>query len=264
MTIYDSLAGLSANGASAALCVIVRTQGSTPRRVGSKMLVFSDGRTEGTIGGGEMESKVIAEALEALAEGKPRLLEYSMVDPGRGDPGVCGGTLEIYVEPVNPEPTLVVVGAGHVGKAVAHLAKWLGFRVAVCDDRPEFCTPENVPDADAYYPVPLEELPQQMKITSSTYLVLTTRGVPLDVAGLPAIMEHPAGYVGVIGSRRRWETTRKQLLEAGLPEEKLSRIASPMGLELNAETPEEIALSIMAEIVMLRGGGDGERMGSEG
>jgi xanthine dehydrogenase accessory factor len=258
--IYSAIAELEKQNEAGAVCTVVRSRGSTPRRASSKMLVYPDGHILGTVGGGEMENRVIAEALNAMADGAPRFLEYSMTDPQRGDPGVCGGQVEIYVEPIVPKPVLVVVGAGHVGRAVAHLAKWLGFRVAVSDDRPEFCTPQAVPDGDEFYPVALKDLPVSLKITPWTYLVLTTRGVSIDLPGLPGLLESPAAYIGVIGSRRRWATARKALLEAGVPAALLERVRSPMGLELNAETPEEIAVSILAEIIMLRSGGDGAVM----
>ena len=176
-----------------------------------------------------------------------------MSDPDRGDPGVCGGRVEIYMEPITPKPTLVVIGAGHVGQAVAHLAHWLGFRVVVSDDRPEFCDPEVIPEADEFFPCPLEELSDKFTITRSTFMVLTTRSVDIDVPGLPAILDSPAAYVGVIGSRRRWETARKQLEESGVQADQLERIQSPMGLDISAETPEEIAVSIMAEIIKTQG-----------
>ena len=164
------------------------------------------------------------------------------------------------MEPIIPRPTLIVVGAGHVGQAVGHLGSWLGFRVLVSDDRPEFCSPEVVPGADGYFPVPMSELPSRVQIHAHTYVILCTRNVELDVEGLPAILETPAAYVGVIGSRRRWATTRNQLEATGIDEDRLDRVISPMGLELNAETPEEIAVSILAEIIMMRRGGDGRRM----
>jgi xanthine dehydrogenase accessory factor len=260
MSIYRAVAELEAHNEAGALCTIVSSQGSTPRHTTSKMLVYADGSFVGTVGGGELESRVIQEALGSLNDGKPRLLQYSMTDPARGDPGVCGGQLEVFVEPLIPKPVVVVIGSGHVGKAVAHLAHWLGFYVVVNDDRPEFCTPEAVPGGDEYLPVGMAELPEKMKITPWTYLVLTTRGVDIDVKGLPVLLDTPAAYIGVIGSRRRWTTTRKKLLEDGIPAEKLDRIHSPIGLELNAETPEEIAVSILAELIMLRQGGDGSVM----
>lgn len=253
-SIYQALAEMERSNQAGALCTIVRSRGSTPRHTASKMVVYPDGRILGSVGGGEIESRVIAEALNAIRDGQPRFLEYNMVDPGRGDPGVCGGQVEVYVEPLRPSPILVVIGGGHVGKAVAHLAKWLGFRVAVSDDRPEFCTAEANSDADLFYPVPMAELPRHLEITPWTYLVLTTRGVDVDVPGLPALLDTPAAYIGVIGSRRRWTMTCKKLIEAGLPPQKLERVRSPIGLNLGAETPEEIAVSILAEIIALRSG----------
>lgn len=259
-SIYQAMAQLERENGAGAICTIVRSQGSTPRHTTSKMLVYPDGSIIGTVGGGEMENRVHAAALETIQDGKPRLLEYNMSDPTHGDPGVCGGQVEVFVEPLQPKPILVVIGSGHVGKAVARLAHWLGFYVVVNDDRPQFCTPEAVPDADEYLPVRMAELPQHLKITPWTYLVLTTRGVNVDVLGLPALLDAPAAYIGVIGSKRRWATACKQMTKAGVPAEKLERVHSPIGLELNAETPEEIAVSILAEIIMLRQGGDGKVM----
>ena len=156
------------------------------------------------------------------------------------------------MEPIIPKATLVVVGAGHVGQAVAHLAQWLDFRLIISDDRLEFCNPEIIPNADEYFPVPLEELPMKLKITPWTYVVMTTRSVDVDVPGLPALLDSPAAYIGVIGSRRRWETTQKQLAAAGISKVKIDRVRSPMGLKIQAETPKEIAVSIMAEIIQIR------------
>jgi xanthine dehydrogenase accessory factor len=259
-TVYQALAKLEQENGAGALCLIIRSSGSTPRHTGSKMLVYADGSFVGTVGGGELENRVIAEARQAILDGRSRLLEYNMTDPQRGDPGICGGQVEVFVEPIQPKPTLVVIGVGHVGKAVAHLAHWLGFRVVVNDDRPQFCTPEAVPDADEYFPLPMADFPKHFEITPWTYLVLTTRGMNVDVEGLPALLDTPAAYIGVIGSKRRWATARKQMISRGVSEEALGRVRSPIGLELNAETPEEIAVSILAEILMLRGGGDGIAM----
>lgn len=259
-TIYQALSELEKNNESASLCTVISSEGSTPRHVGSKMLVYPDGQFVGTVGGGELESRVIKTAVESLKSGKVQTLSYSMVDPSRGDPGVCGGTVEVFVEPILPPAMIVVIGGGHVGKAVVHLAKWLGFRVAVSDDREAFCNPESVPGADAYYPVEMAELPNQLKVTGQTYLVVTSRGSGVDAKGLPGLLESEAGYIGVIGSKRRWMTTVKALKEQRVSDELIAKVHSPMGLELNAETPEEIAVSIMAEILMLRDKGTGKMM----
>ncbi|NWG33232.1 MAG: XdhC family protein [Chloroflexi bacterium] len=259
-SIHQAISELEKSNESAALCTVVKSEGSTPRHVGSKMLVYPDGRFIGTVGGGDLEHRVLDEAWMAISDGQPRLLHYTMVDPSRGDPGVCGGTVEVFVEPILPAPMIVVIGGGHVGKAVVHLAKWLGFRVAVSDDRAEFCTPEAVPGADAYYPCPMAELPNQLKVTRQTYLVVTSRGSSIDAAGLPALLQSQAAYIGVIGSKRRWLTTVKALKEQGIPDDWIQKVHSPIGLELNAETPEEIAVSILAEILMLRNRGTGKMM----
>ncbi len=262
-SIFQALANLENNNESGVLCTIVLSRGSTPRHTGSKMLVYPDGTFIGTVGGGEVESRVREEAIAAIKDGQPRLLKYDMVNPAEGDPGVCGGQLEVYVEPILAKPTLLIVGGGHVGRAVAHLARWLDFTVAVSDDRPEFCTPEANPDAQVFYPIKMGDLPSQMKITPQTFIVLTTRGVDVDVLGLPELLNSSAGYIGVIGSKRRWTVTRKALMDAGVKEQVINRVHSPIGLELNAETPEEIAVSILAEIIMLRNGGSGKQMKME-
>lgn len=258
--IYQAILDLEASHKPAVLCTIVETKGSTPRHEGSKMLVYADNTFIGTVGGGEIENRVRKEALESLTDGKTRLLQYSMVDPASGDPGVCGGTMEVFVEPMLPDPMVVIIGGGHVGKAVATLAKYLKFRVAISDDRPEFCTPEANPDADEFYLGPMAKLPELLAINPQSYLILTTRGSNVDVAGLAPLLKTPAAYIGIIGSKRRWLVTRKALIEQGIPESRLAQVFSPIGLELKAETPEEIAVSIMAEVIMVRNGGTGQKM----
>ncbi|MBC7878547.1 MAG: XdhC family protein [Anaerolineales bacterium] len=263
-SIYQALSELEKNNESAALCTVTRSEGSTPRHVGSKMLVYSDGHFIGTVGGGELESRVVKAALESIQNETAQTLSYTMADPSRGDPGVCGGQVEVFVEPILPVPLIVVIGAGHVGKAVVHLAKWLGYRVALSDDRVDFCNETVVPNADAYYPVLMNELPKHLNIDKHTVLILTTRGSAIDTAGIVPLLDSPAAYIGVIGSKRRWATTVKALKENGVDEAKIAKVHSPMGLELQAETPEEIAVSIMAEVMMIKDKGTGKSMkGSE-
>jgi xanthine dehydrogenase accessory factor len=259
-TILQVLAEIEKSNETAALCIVTKSEGSTPRHTGSKMLVYPDGHFIGTVGGGDLEHRVIDEAKNALVDGEPRLLHYNMSDPARGDPGVCGGQVEVFVEPILPPHTIVVIGIGHVGKAVVHLAKWLGFHVVVSDDRPEFCNPETVPEADRYYSCPMSEIPNQLKLDHRTFLILTTRGSSVDVEGLPALLDSQAGYIGVIGSRRRWSTTVKELNNRGISPERIAFVHSPIGLELQAETPQEIAVSILAEIMMVKSKATGEKM----
>lgn len=147
-----------------------------------------------------------------------------------------------------------------MGKAVTSLGKWAGFFTVVNDDRPEFCKPEVNPDADQFIVAKMDQIPEFFKITPYTYIVLTTRGSDVDVQGLGALLPLPARYIGIIGSRRRWISTREGLIDQGVPEELLDKVHSPIGLELHAETPEEIAVSIIAEVLMIKNGGTGTFM----
>lgn len=256
---YALLAEAERSGRPAVLCTLVADHGSVPRHAGSKLLVYGDGQTAGTLGGGELEHRVAQAAQEALAAGAPRRLRHQFNDPPAGAPGL-GGEVEVFIEPVRPTPTLLIIGGGHVGQALAHLGHWLGFRVVVNDDRPEFATAAAAPGADQYIAGPVAELAQAFAFHAETYIVLPTRGVAVDVAALPLLLEQPHAYLGVIGSRRRWAATARALLERGVPRAQLERVHAPMGLELNAETPEEIAVSILAEIILLRRGGSGQSM----
>ncbi|HEY9077150.1 MAG TPA: XdhC/CoxI family protein [Anaerolineaceae bacterium] len=257
---YSRLAEIEQTHQAAAVCTVIQTRGSTPRHSGSKMVVFPDGKIEGSIGGGEVESRVISLAIESIHDTKPRYTSFSMIDPNSGDPGICGGTVEIYIEPLLPPPTLLIIGGGHVGKATAHLGKWLGFRVYISDDRPEICNPGQIPEADEFFIANSDEVASIVPLNTQTYVIMTTRGSDYDQKALPGILKTDAAYIGVIGSRRRWKVTYDTLVKMGIPQNQLDRIHSPLGLDLHAETPEEIAVSILAEIILLRKGGTGASM----
>lgn len=246
------LAKAITDGESVVLATVVRTNRSVPRRAGSKMLVYADGRTIGTVGGGEMEHRVTLEAAAALVDGKPRLLEYSLVDPGGGDPGVCGGNAEIYLEPYMPKPTLYLIGAGHVGRAVASLADWLGFNMIVWDDRNDMV--DEIEHAEVALSGTIAEALESNPVTADTSVVMVTRNVALDLEILPQLFATPARYIGLMGSSRRWETTRAGLADAGVSQADLDRVQTPIGVEIQAETPEEIAVSIMAAVIADRRG----------
>lgn len=253
MDILSLAADLIQHNTPCVLCTVIRTSGSVPRHAGAKMLVGADGTMlAGTVGGGEMESRVIEQAKRALSDGKARLQSYQLANPQAGDPGVCGGEVEVFIEPLLTSPTLVIFGAGHVGRALTHLAKWSGFHVIVADDRAELCNPTACPGADEYLPGPMRETLGRLSHNPQTYVAMVTRGYPLDVEMLPLLLQTSVRYIGVIGSQRRWLTAAKALREKGIGEVDLARIHAPIGLEIDAETPEEIAISIMAEITQAR------------
>lgn len=260
--IVSELLAAQEAGETLVLATIVKARGSTPRHAGAKMIMYENGRSSGTIGGGELEARVLDIAKEVLQDGQPRTIPYSLIDSERGDPGVCGGELEVYCERYQPPTTILVLGCGHVGQAVASLAKWMGYRVVVNDDRPELASPDIIPEADVYIPGTIEDVVKTAPITGNTFVVVVTRNVAVDRQMLPILAQSAAPFIGVMGSRRRWAETIRLLQEDGLTEADLARFHSPIGLELNAEDPQEIAISIMAEIIMLRRQGTGERMSS--
>lgn len=258
--VLKALADLPRTGSAAALCTIIQAKGSTPRKAGAKMLVYKDGSIVGTIGGGEIESRVIEEALQSIQTGESKILSFDLIDPQKGDPGICGGTQDVFIDPLKQPQDLVVIGGGHVGRAVVHLGKWLGFRVILSDDREAYCTPENAPGADLYIHCELEDLPGRYEFSSRSAIVMATRNNQVDIRGLPELLETPSAYIGVISSRRRWKLTREELEKAGIKDDMLDRIWAPIGLDIKAETPEEIALSILAEVIQATRGGSGNSL----
>jgi len=231
------------------LATVVATRRSVPRRAGTKMLVYADGSLTGTVGGGAMESRVIAAAQEALRGGTTRLVSYELLEPDRGDPGVCGGEVQIYLEPYMPRHTVFIIGAGHIGKAVVDLADWLGYRTVITDDREDRLTADTMPNADICLSGSVASALAEHHINAETSIVVVSRDTEIDIDAIPRLLVTPARYIGVMGSERRWATTRRQLLEAGTSKADLERIHVPIGVELGAETVEEIAVSILSEVI---------------
>jgi xanthine dehydrogenase accessory factor len=259
--VYEALLEAQAHGEPVALVTVISVQGSVPRHAGSKMAVRADGSIVGTVGGGAMEALVIKEALAALADGQTRLPSYTLNDLSSGDPGICGGTVQVFIEPVGLIPTLLVIGIGHIGKALAALGKWAGYRVVISDDREALCNPGYLPGMDGYVVCKPGEIVAHTVINGRTYVAAVTRGMPIDLDLIPALLNTEAAYIGLIGSRRRWALTTQALKEQrGLTDAQLLRVYAPIGLELNAETPQEIAISILAQIIQVRRGGTGEPM----
>jgi xanthine dehydrogenase accessory factor len=257
-TLYGQVAAAVADGQSVALATLVRVEGSTPRELGSKMLVYADGRIAGTIGGGAMEAAVIEAAAQAIAQGAPRLLRYELRDPGEGDLAICGGEAEVFVDVIAPRPTLLVVGAGHVAMPVAELGDRCGFRVVVLDDRPEMVSEARFPHAAERISGEIVPRLNELDLTPQWYVVIVTRGHAHDQEALRAVVGSQAAYVGMIGSRRKVRTTYDRLMAEGVPASLLERVHSPIGLDIGAQTPAEIAVSILAEIIWLRKGSRGE------
>jgi len=236
-------------GHGAVLATIVATEGSVPRHTGTKMLVRADGSTIGTIGGGMAEEAVRLDALEALRLDEPRLHRYALQNPDRGDPGICGGTMTVFLDPYGLPRTVFVIGAGHVGRAVVYLAHWLGYRTVVVDERPDEITQDAVPHADVRLAGSVADALRAEPLTEHVSVVVVTRSYQFDAQVLPLLLETRVGYIGVMGSRRRWALTRQTLESSGVTNAALDRVHHPIGLDIGAETAEEMALAIMAEVM---------------
>jgi len=254
--LYREIVRLREAGEPAALATIIATHGSTPGKESMKMLVRADGTFVGTVGGGCLEADVFEAALEVMRTEKPRRLLFRLNERDYPNSGLyCGGTVEVYVEPLT-DPTLFLLGAGHVSHALSRIAREAGFRVIVGDDRGEFALRERFPDAHEVLCAPWSQLASRGEIGEFSYVVVVTRGHHDDQSVLEAL--HRAGrspkYLGLIGSRAKWAVLSRKLREAGVSEEWIARVRTPMGLPIGARSHGEIAVSVVAEMIRLRRG----------
>jgi xanthine dehydrogenase accessory factor len=236
-------------GETIALATIVRAQGSTPRATGAKMLVLRDGTIKGTIGGGEMERRVIEEARAALESGQPRMVHYTFREVEQGDVGVCGGENDVFIDILGSSKELLIVGAGHVGQAVARLGEFLEMACIVFDTRPEYANQERFPRARQIIVGEIGQELARYPISRQSYIVIVTRGHLQDAEALAAVIRSPAPYIGMIGSRRKTLRVFEMMQAQGIEQALLNRVHAPIGLEIGAETPEEIAVSILGQII---------------
>jgi len=238
-----------------ALVTIVATNGSTPQRVGAKMLVFADGRTVGTVGGGCYENDAFWKAREALKTRKPLRVKYELDDDFAQENGlVCGGQMEVFIEPIEPAPAVYIIGAGHVGWYLGQFAHEAGFLVHVVDDREAFANRERFPQATE---VVVDDIPTWLAaatLPASAYVVIVTRGHRHDLDALRAVVSRDLRYVGLIGSRAKVARVYEALLGEGVEPARFEGIHAPIGLDIGAVTPQEIAVSILAELIAVRRG----------
>jgi xanthine dehydrogenase accessory factor len=254
---YAEILAALAHGEPVALVTVVRTHGAAPCGPGAKLLVRADGALSGTLGGTTTDARIRADALRALESGEPAMLTYHL-DPDSGESvGSCGATLEIFVEPLRPEPRLLVAGSGYVAQALARLAIPLGWRVTLLDDRTEFVRSATLPEGVETLIGEMADYLVERRPDPMTAVVIVTRGHRADQEVLRAALGTAAGYVGMIGSVSKVRAIFRNLLRDGLTEETLARVHAPIGLDLRAETPDEIALSIAAELLLWRRGGTG-------
>uniref|UniRef100_A0A832H5C2 XdhC/CoxI family protein n=1 Tax=Oscillatoriales cyanobacterium SpSt-402 TaxID=2282168 RepID=A0A832H5C2_9CYAN len=296
------------------LATVIDVKGSVPREVGAKMVVYADGQTIGTIGGGAGEAKVIRQAMDVLQTGEKQWVEIDLSGtPHRNTEGICGGIMQVWLErwqgetaialiqqilthlesgqsvtlvtpfeqprspflhpnpqpltpspcfteTLQPPPTLLIVGAGHCGIQLAKVADLIGFQVIVQDDRPEWANVEHYPQAARIFTDASDRAISHLATHSQLYAALVTRGYGYDLEALKALLQRdtPCSYIGMIGSQKRVRQVFQALESAGIPVSKLQSIHAPIGLDIGALTPEEIAVSIGAELILVRRGGSGK------
>ncbi len=252
MDLFEEIVRLRREGKRAAMATIVHTNGSIPSYESSRMLVREDGSIAGTIGGGCVEAEVWAAAKEVMQKEAPRKMIFNLNNEASYDNGlICGGTLEVFVEPILPQPTLYLFGGGHVSMAVAQTAHAGGFAIGVVDDREQFANAQRFPMAREIY-TSFENAFEKIQPSAATYLVIVTRGHKEDMRCLGWAVRTEARYVGMIGSRRKVLSVYRALEMEGYRPEEFERVFAPMGLEIGALTPEEIAVSIAAELIAVR------------
>ena len=253
--VFAALGEALKNGEDVALVTIVSANGSTPQRVGAKMLVFPDGRTVGTIGGGCYENDAFWKARDAIQSRKPSLVKYDLNDDFAQENGlVCGGQMQVYIEPLEATPRLYVIGAGHVGYHLARLAHTIGFRTHVLDDREKFANTDRFPDAAEVIVDTIPEWLHRADLSPNAYVVIVTRGHTHDLDALRTLAARDLRYLGLIGSKAKVKRIYDALLAEGMPPECLQRVNAPVGLDIGAVSPEEIAVAIMAELIAVRRG----------
>ncbi|HEX4347401.1 MAG TPA: XdhC/CoxI family protein [Vicinamibacterales bacterium] len=253
--VFAAVADALDRGEPAALVTIVSTTGSTPQRVGAKMLVFGDGRIVGTIGGGCYENDAFGKAREAITSRRPQLIHYELSDDFAQETGlICGGQMDVYIEPIEPSPELYVIGAGHVGFHLANLAHEVGFKVHVVDDREKFANRDRFPHAAEVITEDIPEWIERTALPPHAYVVIVTRGHTNDLDALRALAPRDLRYLGLIGSRAKVARIYDELTAHHMPAESLKNVHAPIGLDIGAVTPQEIAVSILAELIAVKHG----------
>lgn len=246
--IYIAIHGALQKGESVCVATVIGAAGSTPRSAGAKMIIWRDGRTLGSVGGGSLELRVQETAAEVFKTGQPQRLQFALKTPD--DLGICGGEAEVFVELAASSPRLVIIGGGHVGRALSQMASLLDFRVVVMDDRQLdaalFPGSVELVHLESYARLPLEHFDAQ------TFAVIMTPNHTGDRDALGLLLDVPLAYLGMIGSRRKVELTFQHFRQQGAEEDVLNRVRAPIGLRIGAETPMEIAVSVLAEMIQIR------------
>ncbi|HPP03020.1 MAG TPA: XdhC/CoxI family protein [bacterium] len=255
ISIFRRVQELYEEGRPAALCTVVQSAGSTPQKPGARMIVYPDGSIEGTVGGGALEKRVIEEARKVIETGESHLIPIELREhQPHSVGGVCGGEMTVFVEKIGTWPRLLILGGGHVGQTLSRMAAELPLQIVVYDDREEYADPERFPPGVKTVCGPFENAMETLQPTSQDYIAIMTYKYTLDELLVKAAVNTPAKYIGMIGSEMKCRRVRDDLTDQGVPKEKLDRVHAPIGIEIGAHTPPEVAVSILGEIVQVMNG----------
>jgi len=252
LDIYKEITRLVENGETAVLATIVSSSGSAPRKAGAKMLIKADGSIIGTVGGGRGEEVVREKAAEVLKTGRTKTIHLDMSGKGENAAMICGGEMDVFLEPILSTERLFLFGAGHISRSTSAIGKMLGFNVTVIDPRPEYNNRDRFPDADRLIVKEYKKAFTELDIGYNNYVIIYTTGHRFDEICLEYAVGTSARYIGMIGSRKKVKEVKERLIKRGIPKEKLDTVYTPIGLPIGAETPEEIAVSILAEVIKVR------------
>ena len=253
MDVYEELVRLRRLGQKCAIATIVQVRGSIPSYESAKLLVREDGSMIGTIGGGCVEAEVWNAAREVMETEKPRHLSFNLGQDAAYDNGlICGGQLDVFVEPVLPQPAALGFGAGHISKSISKIADLAGFSTTIVDNREAFANLERFPEAAGIYAEEYEDVFPKLSVNETSYIVIVTRGHRDDMRVLRWAITTTARYIAMIGSKRKVINVIRELQKEGMARENLERVFAPMGLEIGAISPEEIAVSVVAEMIAVR------------
>ena len=252
LEIYQELANIAVKGERAVLATVISSQGSAPRKAGAKMVIKGDGTLVGSIGGGNVEQAVQEKAIAVMKSGEPQMMHFDLSGSGEEAWMICGGQMDVFLEPILPAETLYLFGAGHLSQSTAAMAKMLGLRVVVIDPRPEYNNNDRFPNADSLVVEEYDNAFSKLNVDENSYIVIYTPGHVSDEKCLQFAVGTAAKYVGMIGSKKKVKEIKERLRKKGVSQQQLDGIHAPIGLEINAQTPEEIAISILAEITKVR------------
>ena len=254
-TVFERINEEIKNGNVVAMATITEVKGSSPGKQGAILYMFEDKRVIGTVGGGILECEVINKCIDCIEKREDSTFEHSLNDSSENTPMQCGGSVKGFIKIFKPKPRLLIIGGGHVGYNIYSISRNLDFHTIVVDDREEFANKVRFSGAQEVYSGIISNILKGIKIDKNTYIVIATRGYEKDLEALRTVISHDASYIGMIGSSKKWNTLKSELIKEGVSNEKLDSVYAPVGINISSNEVNEIAFGILAELLMVKNKG---------